>query len=125
VQFVQRLEPDVLDAKVAVRLLERRRQRVERRSDLLRTTNEERVPRLGQEASVGEDDLADAGVGRLLQEHIDGMVVLPQPCEERHGRLERPPSDFGRPEVHQTLERFMEREQIAALEHRAEEGRRT
>ena len=82
------------------------------------------MPGLGEEAPVGEDDLTDPGVGRLLQEHADVMGLLPQPCEERHGRLERPPFDFGVPEVHQAFDRFMEREQVAALEHRAEEGRR-
>ena len=99
-------------------------ERVQGRCDLLGTANEERVPGFGKEAPVGEDDLTDPGVGRLLQEHADVMRLLPQPCEERRGRLERPPFDFGVPEVHQAFERFMESEQVAALEHRAEEGRR-
>ena len=53
------------------------------------------------------------------------MRLVPQPREERRGRLERPPFDFGVAEVHQSFERLMESEQVAALEHRAEEGRRS
>ena len=80
------------------------------------------MPGLGEEAPVGEDDLTDPVVGRLLQEHADVMRLVPQPCEERRGRLERPPFDFGVPEVHQAFERFMESEQVAALD--ASSGRR-
>ena len=55
-QLVQRLEPDVFDAHVAIRLLECPLSEQGRR-DLLGTADEERVPGLGEEAPVGEDNL--------------------------------------------------------------------
>jgi len=82
------------------------------------------VPSLGEEAPVGEDGFVDPGVSGFFQQHGDPFGFVPQPSEERARRLEYPPVDFGVPEVDQALDRFMESEQIAALEHRAEEGRR-
>ena len=111
--------PIVVDAHVG-----RLRARTEGRGDLLGTADEERVPGLGEEAPVGEDDLADPGVGRLLQEHADVLRSRRAARRGATGRIERPPVDLGVPEVDEALDRLVEREQVAALEHRAEEGRR-
>ena len=76
VQFVERLEADVFDAHVGP-------QRVEGCCDLLGAADEERVPGFGEEPPVGQDDLKEPVVRRLLQEHAAAMSLLAQPCEER------------------------------------------
>ena len=86
--------------------------------------DEERVPGLGEEASVGED-VSVPVVGGLLEEDVDVMRLVAQPREEGLSCVERPPVDIGLTEGQQVKERLMEREQIAALDHRAEEGRRS
>ncbi|MGH9245486.1 MAG: hypothetical protein ACRD29_14460 [Acidimicrobiales bacterium] len=77
VQLVQRLQTDRVDAHVGL-------YRVGRRCDLLWTADEERVPRLGEQAPIGEDRMV-AAASRVLQEHVDVMRLINQPCEERHG----------------------------------------
>jgi hypothetical protein len=111
VQLVQRFEPHLLDAHFGP-------QRVVGRSDLLGRADEERVPGLGKETSVGED-LSIPVVGGVLEEDVEVMRLVTQPCQERRRCVERAPVDVGLTEGQQVPERLMEREHVAALDHRA------
>jgi hypothetical protein len=68
VQGVQRFEPDRVDVHVGLH-------RVERCRDFRRSTDEERMPCLGEKAPIPEQ-LTVAAIRRVLYEHVEVVGVV-------------------------------------------------
>ena len=68
------------------------------------------MPGLGEEAPV--DRPLVPVVGGVLEEDVDVIRLVTQPCEERRRCLERPTVDVGLTEAQQVPERLMEREHV-------------
>jgi hypothetical protein len=99
-------------------------ERVPRRGDLRWSANQERVAGLGEEAPVVDDARLHWRIDGLLEKHGPVARVVHEPGQEFWRRLERPLFDLERADEVQSFQGFVEREQIAPLQHRTEEGGR-